>query len=119
MYIELEYKILQLTTVRKCTLYNHDCSAQYTDTVSNSMYTILYYFQILWQSNFVRGKNLKFSTSINLPWGHVKFPQKNLGPISPAVLTFNGYKQTKKQTNKQTNKHPNKQTDKVEYTVKL
>jgi len=32
------------------------------------------------------------------------FPQKNLGPIGLAVLTFIGYKQTDKQTNKHQDK---------------
>ena len=36
-------------------------------------------------------------------WSH-DVPQKNLGPIGSAVLTFIGYKQTNKQTNRQTDR---------------
>ena len=36
--------------------------------------------------------------------GSLDVPQKNLGPIGSAGLTFIGYKQTDKQTNKQTDK---------------
>jgi len=36
--------------------------------------------------------------------GSLDVPQKNLGPIGSAVLTFIGYKQTDRQTNKQTDK---------------
>ena len=36
--------------------------------------------------------------------GSREIPQKNLGPIGSAVLTFIGYKQTDRQTNKQTDK---------------
>ena len=42
-------------------------------------------------------------------------PQKNVGPIGSAVLTFIGYKQTYKQTNKQTDK-PNLYIDE-KYTL--
>jgi len=53
------------------------------------------YFQHLIKIKFVGGKFLKFWSSINLPWGHVK-SHKKLGPIGSPVLTFIGYKQTSK-----------------------
>ena len=49
----------------------------------------------LLNTNFYHSK-----TFTGVTWG----PTKHLGPISSAVLTFIGYKQTDKQTNKQTDK---------------
>ena len=46
---------------------------------------------------------LKFLQIIHTPsLGKREVPQKNLGPIGSAVLTFIGYKQTDKQTDRQT-----------------
>ena len=108
MYIELEYKILQLTTVRKCTLYNHDCSAQYTNTVSNVQCTLYYTSSKFYDNQILLIKISKSSL------GTYKVPIKKIGPNQ-----FSRFDLSWIQTNKQTNTQTNQQTNKVVYKVKL
>ena len=62
------------------------------------------------KSNFVRSKFLKNSIIHKPSLGSLEVPQKNVGRIGLAVLTFIGYKQTNKQTDK-----PNLYIDEMSY----
>ena len=57
-------------------------------------------FQNFQKSKFVIGKFLKIRSFINLPWGHARWPTKNLGPTGISRFDFY-WTQTDKQADKQ------------------
>ena len=61
------------------------------------------FFLLILKIIFLRHVFLQFTTSINVPWDHLK-SHKNFGPIGSAVFTFIGQKQTNKHTKKQISK---------------
>ena len=89
------YLLFQLWTFSLCKHCKIKTNKKFADFIKTNFVD----FQNFQKSNFVRGKFLKFWSSITFPgvmWG----PTKMWAPLGSAVLTFIGYKQTVTQTSK-------------------